>query len=118
MKVWRLLGKVFGGALALLVEGAIHYEIHPINAIDTAKDALIVAFSFWPGMLVGYLAIWIQKHIAKDEEPDAPAAAALCAAMWFVYLFRALTLAVGLPSLSNWTQTPVNWLVLFFDLWP
>jgi hypothetical protein len=117
MKFWRFLAQVFGGALALLVEGAIHYEIHPINAIDTAKDALIVAFSFWPGMLVGYLSIWIQKHVAKDDAPDAPAAAALCALMWFVYLLRALTLVIGLPSLSNWTQTPVNWLVRFFEFW-
>jgi hypothetical protein len=117
MKLGRFLAQVSGGALALLVEGAIHYEIHPINAVNTATGALIVAFSFWPGMLVGYLSIWIQRHIAKDEEPDTPAAAALCAAMWFVYLFRALTLAVGLPALSNWTQAPVNWMVRFFELW-
>lgn len=117
MKFLKFLAQVLGGALALLVEGAIHYEIHPINAVNTVKDALIVAFSFWPGVIVGYLAVWIQRHLAKDEEPDAPAAAALCALMWFVYLFRALTLAVGLPVLSNWTQSPVTWLVRFFELW-
>lgn len=117
MKLLKFLAQVLGGALALLVEGAIHYQIHPISAVGTAKDALIVAFSFWPGMLVGYLAIWIQRLSAKDEEPDAPVASVLCALMWFVYLFRALTLAVSLPSLSNWTQTPVDWLVRFFELW-
>lgn len=116
MKFLKLLAQIAGGALALLVEGAIHYQIHPINTVNTAKDAVIVAFSFWPGMIVGYLAVWIQQNLAKDEEADAPAAAALCALMWFVYLFRALTLVLGLPMLSNWTQSPVNWLVRFFEM--
>jgi len=117
MKFLKLLAQIFAGALALLVEGAIHYKIHPINEVSTATGAVIVAFSFWPGMIVGYVAVLIQRHLAKDEETDAPAAAALCGVMWFVYLFRALTLVIGLPVLSNWTQAPVNWLVRFFEMW-
>jgi hypothetical protein len=117
MKFGRFLAQILGGALALLVEGAIHYEIYPLTSINTARDAVIVAFSFWPGIIVGYLSVWIQKHLAKEEEPDVPVAAALCSVMWFIYLFRALTLAVGLPSLSNWTEAPVHWLVHFFELW-
>jgi hypothetical protein len=57
--------------LALLVEGAIRYEIHPLTAINTTRDAVIVAFSFWLDIIVGYLSVWIQKHLAKEEEPDA-----------------------------------------------
>lgn len=116
MKARSVVVQVVGGALALLVEGAIHYEVHPITAVNTVRGALAVAFSFWPGMLVGYVVVWINTHVAGDEHPDAPAAAALCAVLWFVYLFRAATLLIGLPILSDWTQAPVNWLVKFFEL--
>jgi len=116
MKAIRFFGQVLAGALAMIIEGLIHYKVHPINEVNTVKDAFIVAFSFWPGMLIGYLVIWIQRHLARDEEPEAPAAAALCAVLWFVYLLRALTLLMGLPVLSNWTQQPVTWIVKFFEL--
>jgi hypothetical protein len=111
-----LTAQIFAGALALLVEGIIHYDVHPITEVNTVKDALLVAFSFWPGIIVGYAAIWIETRLARWREPEPPAAAALCAVLWFVYLFRAATLLIGLPVLSDWTQQPVNWLVRFFEL--
>ena len=104
-----------GFFLALSVEGLIHYQVYPITEVNTVKGALIVAFSFWPGMILGYFSMWIQKTVAGEEDPDPSAVAALCALLWFVYLFRAATLAVGLPVLSNWTQAPVTWIVNFFE---
>jgi len=56
--------------------------VHPITEVNTVAGALAVAFSFWPEMLVGSLAIWINTHLAGEEHPDAPAAAALCAVLW------------------------------------
>lgn len=111
----RFLAQCIGFFLALLVEGLIHYKVYPITEVNTVRGALIVAFSFWPAMLVGYLSVWLQRKIAGEEEPDPPAAAALCAVLWFVYLFRAITLAVGVPALSNWTESPVRWIVKFFE---
>jgi hypothetical protein len=114
MKPRSLFIQILAGALALLVEGAINYKVYPINQIDTVWGALVVAFSFWPGMLIAYASIGIQRW-AGEKEPDVPAAAAICAMLWFIYLFRALTLAIGLPMLSNWTQWPVDVLVNFFE---
>ena len=108
--------QVLVGALALWVEGLIHYTLHPLNAVNTAGGALIVAFSYWPGMLIGYVSIWLQRKVDPDEPPDTPAAAAICALLWFIYLFRAFTLLIHLPSLSNWTEIPANWLVRFFAM--
>jgi hypothetical protein len=103
-------------ALALLVEGVISYQFHPLNAVNTPRDALIVAFSYWPGMLIGYLSIWLQRKATPEEDPDTPAAAAICAVLWFVYAFRALTLLIHARWLSNWTEAPANWIVKFFSL--
>ena len=115
MNVKSFLAQLAGFVLALTVEGLIHYQIYPITEVNTAKGALIVAFSFWPGMILGYFSMWIQKTIAGEEYPDPSAASALCALLWFVYLFRAAPLALGLPVLSEWTQTPVNWIVNIFE---
>lgn len=112
MKFFAQFAGIF---LALLVEGLIHYKVYPITEVNTVRGALLVAFSFWPGMLLGYLSMWIQRKLADDENPDPSAAAALCALLWFVYLFRAATLALGVPALSNWTQAPVGWIVRFFE---
>jgi hypothetical protein len=109
------LAQFVGFFLALSVEGLIHYHVYPITEVNTAKGALIVAFSFWPGMLLGYASVWFQANLAGEEDPDPSAAAALCAFLWFVYLFRAATLAIGLPALSNWTQAPVGWIVGIFE---
>lgn len=115
MNVKSFLAQVAGFFLALTVEGLIHYKIYPITEVNTVMGALIVAFSFWPGMILGYFSMWLQTAFAGEEDPDPSAAAALCAFLWFVYLFRAATLAIGLPGLSDWTQTPVNWIVKFFE---
>src|SRR6185437_7697969 len=99
---------------AVIVTKAIHYHVHPLTEINTVLGALAVAFSFWPGMILGYLVLAL-KRSRGEKEPDVPAAAGICAMLWFVYLFRALTLLIHLPVLSNWTQAPVGWLVNFFD---
>ncbi len=99
---------------ALLVTGAIHYHVHPLTEVNTVLGALAVAFSFWPGMILGYLVLAL-KRSRGENEPEVPAAAGICAMLWFVYLFRALTLLVHLPGLSNWTQAPVEWLVSVFE---
>ncbi len=111
----RFIAQVVAGALAGIVTGAIHYKVHPLTEINTVGSAIAVAFSFWPGMIIGYLAIQIER-IGGEDEPSPPAAAAICALLWFVYLFRATTLLIGLPVLSDWTQAPVEWLVRFFEL--
>jgi hypothetical protein len=115
MSACKWITQIATGTLAGVVTGAIHYQVHPITEIDTFGHALAVAFSFWPGMLIGYLGIYIER-VGGEEEPDVPAAAAICAFLWFAYLFRAITLLIGLPVLSDWTQGPVNWLVKFFEL--
>lgn len=115
MRALKLIAQIVTGTLAGIVTGAIHYQVHSITEIDTFGNALAVAFSFWPGMLMGYLGIYIER-LGGEEEPDVPAAAAICAFLWFIYLFRAITLLIGLPALSNWTEGPVNWLVKFFEL--
>lgn len=112
MSALKWIAQIATGTLAGIVTGAIHYRVHPITEINTFGSAIGVAFSFWPGMLIGYLAIYIERG---EKEPDVPAAAAICAFLWFVYLFRAITLLVGLPILSDWTHAPVNWLVKFFE---
>jgi|GEM_PF-5120358 hypothetical protein len=115
MKTKSLLAQFIGFFLALTIEGLIHYHVYPITEVNTVKGALIVAFSFWPGMFIGYLSMWIQANVAGEKDPDPSAAAALCALLWFVYLFRAATLLIGLPVLSNWTQAPVGWIVSLFE---
>jgi len=116
VKVGSFFAQVTGGASdSRRARCSLHYDIHPITDINTSIGALFVAFSFWPGMIVGYFAMWVWKHWAKDEEPEPPAAAALYAVLWFIYLFRALTLFIGLPVLSNLTQVPVDWLVKIFE---
>jgi hypothetical protein len=116
IKFFRFLAQTIGAALVVIVEATIHYKIHPITAVNTPRDAIIVAFSFLPGVFIAYASIWLQQRITSDDEPEVPAAGALCSVMWFVYVFRALTLAIGLPGLSNWTEAPVNWTVRFFEL--
>ncbi len=74
-----------------------------------------MAFSFWPGMILGYLAMSIDRS-GGENESTPPAASAICALLWFVYLFRALTLLIGLPILSNWTEVPINLIVRFFEI--
>ena len=111
----KFLIQFVGLFLALSIEGLIHYQVFPITEVNTAMGALMVAFSFWPGMIIGYLSMWVQRTVAGDDNPDPSAAAALCALLWFVYLFRAATLLVGLPGLSNWTQAPVSWIVSLFE---
>lgn len=95
----------------------ISYKIHPLSDVNTFWGAIVVAFSFWPGILLGYLALHIQRIARPNEnEPqEVPVAAAICSMLWFVYLFRALTLLIHLPVLSNWTQVPVELLVRFFE---
>ena len=115
MKTKSLLAQFIGFFLALTIEGLIHYHVYPITEVNTVKGALIVAFSFWPGMLIGYTSMWIQANVAGEKDPDPSVAAALCALLWFVYLFRAATLLIGLPVLSNWTQAPVGWIVSLFE---
>lgn len=115
MKAKSFLAQFIGFFLALTIEGLIHYQVYPITEVNTVKGALIVAFSFWPGMLVGYASMWIQANVVGEEDPDPSAAAALCALLWFVYLFRAATLLIGMPVLSNWTQAPVEWIVGLFE---
>lgn len=111
----RFYAHVVATAIAILVTGLIHYKVHDLTEIDTFWGAIGVAFSFWPGMILGYLAMAIER-IGGKEEPTPPAAAAICALLWFVYLFRALTLLIGLPVLSNWTAVPVSLIVKFFEI--
>ena len=111
----KLASQLSGGALALLVTGAIHYHLHSLTAINTFGHALVVSFSFWPGMFLGYLAMKVVRFSGLNESPPS-VASAICAFFWFIYLFRAITLLVKMPQLSNWTEGPVFWLVYFFDL--
>lgn len=115
MKVLRFFGQLTGSVLAFLAERAIHYKIHPFTSVDTVKDALIVAFSFWPGILIAYLSMWIATTLGGEKDVDAPAAGAICSMLWFVYLFRAITLLIHLPGLSNWTEAPAVWIAKSFE---
>ena len=114
MKAKRVLIHIFGGILATILTGVIHYNVHAITEINTFWSAVAVAFSFWPGMLIGYLVIYLKER-GGDDDPAPPVTAVICALFWFVYLFRAATLLIGLPILSNWTQKPVDLLVKFFE---
>ena len=110
----KLLGQLVAAVLAFVLADLIHYEIHPLTSINTVGGALVVAFSYLPGVLIGYLVIWIEQKAGEDD-PDVPVAAVICGLLWFVYLFRALTLLVGLPGLSNWTQAPAELLVRILE---
>jgi hypothetical protein len=115
MKAKSFFIQVLAGILACFVTGVIHFKVQPITKINTTANAVAVAFSFWPGLIVGHIAIYFGRLIGEDEL-KLSVASEICALLWFVYLFRAATLLLGLPILSNWTQAPVNLLVKFFEL--
>jgi hypothetical protein len=110
-----LVVQVVAGILATVVTGVIHYKVHPLTEIDTFGNAVAVAFSFWPGLIVAHIAIYIGRIVGEDELKLSVASEA-CALLWFVYLFRAGTLLLELPVLSDWTRVPVNIIVRFFDI--
>lgn len=106
----RLLWQMAAALIILLLTDLIHYEIRPLNSVDTVGGALILALSCFPGVVIGHAIIGIQRRLG-DDDPDVPVAALICALLWFVYLFRALTLLIGLPGLSNWMEGGVDALV-------
>jgi hypothetical protein len=106
----RLLRQLAAALVILLLTGLIHYQVRPLNSVDTAGGAFILALSCFPGIIIGYAIVAIQRR-SGDDDPDVPVAALICALLWFVYLFRGLTLLLGLPGLSNWIEGPVDVLV-------
>jgi hypothetical protein len=110
----RILWQLLAVTVAVAGAGLVQYHVQPLTSVNTVGGALLVAVSFIPGMLVGGAAVWFQKR-ARIEEPDVPAASAICSLLWFVYLFRAATLLIGLPVLSNWAQKPVEILVKILE---
>jgi hypothetical protein len=59
--------QVFAGILACFVTGLIHFKVQPFTKINTPVNAVAVAFSFWPGLIVGHIAIYLGRLIGEDE---------------------------------------------------
>ena len=108
--VVKLLWQIAAAVVIVFLTDLIHYHVHSLRSVHTFSGALIVAVSFLPGVIIGYLIVWIQRK-SGEEEPDVPVAGVICALLWFVYLFRALTILVGLPALSNWMGGPSDFLI-------
>ena len=116
----RLLFQVAALLATAFVLQLIDYKIHPLSDVNTFWGAIAVAFSFLPGILLGYLALSLQRVATREkaENQDPPTPALICSLLWFVYLFRAATLLIHLPALSNWTQAPVEAIVRFLGALP
>ncbi len=115
MKVKILTIEFLALAMSAFVIAAIHYNLHSLNQVNTIPDAVVAAFSFAPGIVIGYLAIHLQRLLGKDD--PAPTFAFLISFAFFALcLFRAATMFVRMSYLSDWTRVPVNALVDLFDV--
>ncbi|MEE9139261.1 MAG: hypothetical protein V3U18_00615 [Alphaproteobacteria bacterium] len=115
MKLIGLITQIVALVLAGLVTAGIHFHLHPLTRIHTVGDAVASAFSFGPGMIIGYLGLSVERLLGKDD-PTPSAAAAICVVFFGLGLYRAATLLIRRSDLSDWTIIPLRTLVGFLEL--
>lgn len=115
MKLKVLLTQLATLVLAAFATAGVHFNLHSLIKIYTVGDAMATAFSFMPGMLIGYAGTYVERLAGKDS-PTPSLAAAICLIFFLIGLFRAVTLLFKFSHLSEWTRVPLDGLVAFFNV--
>ncbi len=115
MKLKVLLTQIATLVLAAFATAGIHYNLHSLIKIYTVGDSMATAFSFLPGMFIGYAGTYVERLGGKDT-PTPSVAAAICLIFFVLGLFRAATLLLKVSDISNWTRVPLEGLVAIFDV--